>query len=231
MIFVVEDDRSIRELECYALGQAGFETQGFEDGAAFWKAVGATLPQLVVLDVMLPGEDGNCILARLRKDERTRTVPVVMVTARGEEMDKVQSLDGGADDYLVKPFGVMEFLSRIKAVLRRAQAAAPAETAKLVCGSIRMDVERHKVFVGDAGVVLTHMEFELLRYLMLNQGIAMTRERLLDTVWGLAYAGDTRTVDVHMRTLRVKLGEAGALLQTVRGVGYRLEANDAETNF
>lgn len=109
MIFVVEDDRSIRELECYALGQAGFETQGFEDGAAFWKAVGATLPQLVVLDVMLPGEDGNCILARLRKDERTRTVPVVMVTARGEEMDKVQSLDGGADDYLVKPFGVMEF--------------------------------------------------------------------------------------------------------------------------
>lgn len=229
MIYVVEDDRSIRELECYALGQSGFETRGFEDGTAFWEAMRTALPQLVILDVMLPGEDGNALLARMRKEPRTRKVPVIMVTARGEEMDKVQSLDGGADDYVVKPFGVMEFLSRVKAVLRRAQSTEEKPQA-LACGDIRMDVQRHKVYSADQSVTLTHMEFELLRYLMLNQGIAMTRERLLDAVWGVDYMGDTRTVDVHMRTLRVKLGQAGKVLETVRGVGYRLEAENAKEN-
>lgn len=229
MIYVVEDDQSIRELECYALKQAGFECRGFEEGGAFLAALHVQLPELVLLDVMLPGEDGNALLARIRQDPRTRRLPVVMVTARGEELDKVQSLDAGADDYLVKPFGVMELMSRVKAVLRRTQADMPQ--SELRCGELCMDVVRHKVFVGDKSVTLTHMEFELLGCLLQNRGIALTRERLLDVVWGMDYVGDTRTVDVHMRTLRVKLGEASRFLQTVRGVGYRLEADDAEENF
>ena len=229
MIYVVEDDSGIRELECYALKQAGFEARGFEEGEAFLEAVRVQLPKLVLLDVMLPGEDGNRLLARLRQDPRTRRLPVIMVTARGEEMDKVQGLDGGADDYIVKPFGVMELLSRVRAVIRRAGDEQSPQT-ELAVGELRMDVARHRVFVKGRDVTLTHMEFELLRYLLINRGIALTRERLLDAVWGVDYPGDTRTVDVHMRTLRVKLGEASRCLQTVRGVGYRLEDADAEEN-
>ena len=229
MIYVVEDDPGIRELECYALRQAGFEARGFEEGQSFLEAVRVQLPQLVLLDVMLPGEDGNRLLARLRQDPRTRRLPVIMVTARGEEMDKVQGLDGGADDYIVKPFGVMELLSRVRAVIRRAGDEQSPQT-ELAVGDLRMDVARHRVFVKGRDVTLTHMEFELLRYLLINRGIALTRERLLDAVWGVDYPGDTRTVDVHMRTLRVKLGEASRCLQTVRGVGYRLEDADAEKN-
>ena len=229
MIYVVEDDPGIRELECYALRQAGFEARGFEEGQSFLEAVRVQLPQLVLLDVMLPGEDGNRLLARLRQDPRTRRLPVIMVTARGEEMDKVQGLDGGADDYIVKPFGVMELLSRVRAVIRRAGDEQSPQT-ELAVGELRMDVARHRVFVKGRDVTLTHMEFELLRYLLINRGIALTRERLLDAVWGVDYPGDTRTVDVHMRTLRVKLGEASRCLQTVRGVGYRLEDADAEEN-
>ena len=229
MIYVVEDDQSIRELECYALKQAGFETRGFEDGAGFLAALKSQLPQLLLLDAMLPGDDGNALLRRVRQDPRTRRLPVVMVTAKGEEMDKVQGLDGGADDYIVKPFGVMELISRVKAVLRRTQGDEPQ--TELRCGGLHMDTARHRVFAGEKSIELTHMEFELLRYLMLNQGIALTRERLLDTVWGVDYMGDTRTVDVHMRTLRVKLGGMSRLLQTVRGVGYRMEAENAEENF
>ena len=211
MIYVEEDDQGIRELECYALRQAGFEARGFEEGQSFLEAVRVQLPQLVLLDVMLPGEDGNRLLARLK-----------------QEMDKVQGLDGGADDYVVKPFGVMELLSRVRAVLRRSKEEQPQD--ELAVGHLRMDVARHRVFVDGRDVTLTHMEFELLRYLLINRGIALTRERLLDAVWGVGYPGDTRTVDVHMRTLRVKLGEASRCLQTVRGVGYRLEDGDAETN-
>ena len=229
MIYVVEDDPGIRELECYALKQAGFEARGFEEGEAFLEAVRVQLPKLVLLDVMLPGEDGNRLLARLRQDPRTRRLPVIMVTARGEEMDKVQGLDGGADDYIVKPFGVMELLSRVRAVIRRAGDEQSPQT-ELAVGELRMDVARHRVFVKGRDVTLTHMEFELLRYLLLNRGIALTRERLLDAVWGVDYPGDTRTVDMHMRTLRVKLGQASRCLQTVRGVGYRLEDADAEEN-
>lgn len=229
MIYVVEDDPGIRELECYALKQAGFEARGFEEGEAFLEAVRVQLPKLVLLDVMLPGEDGNRLLARLRQDPRTRRLPVIMVTARGEEMDKVQGLDGGADDYIVKPFGVMELLSRVRAVIRRAGDEQSPQT-ELAVGDLRMDVARHRVFANGRDVTLTHMEFELLRYLLINRGIALTRERLLDAVWGVDYPGDTRTVDVHMRTLRVKLGEASRCLQTVRGVGYRLEDADAEEN-
>ena len=229
MIYVVEDDPGIRELECYALKQAGFEARGFEEGQSFLEAVRVQLPKLVLLDVMLPGEDGNRLLARLRQDPRTRRLPVIMVTARGEEMDKVQGLDGGADDYIVKPFGVMELLSRVRAVIRRAGDEQSPQT-ELAVGDLRMDVARHRVFVKGRDVTLTHMEFELLRYLLINRGIALTRERLLDAVWGVDYPGDTRTVDVHMHTLRVKLGEASRCLQTVRGVGYRLEDADAEEN-
>ena len=228
MIYVVEDDPGIRELECHALKQAGFEARGFEEGQSFLEAVRAQLPQLVLLDVMLPGEDGNRLLNRLRQEPRTRRLPVIMVTARGTEMDKVQGLDGGADDYIVKPFGVMELLSRVRAVLRRARDEQPQD--ELAAGSLRMDVARHRVFAQGRDVTLTHMEFELLRYLLINRGIALTRERLLDAVWGVDYPGDTRTVDVHMRTLRVKLGQASRCLQTVRGVGYRLEDADAEEN-
>ena len=228
MIYVVEDDPGIRELECYVLKQAGFEARGFEEGRSFLEAVRAQLPQLVLLDVMLPGEDGNRLLNRLRQEPRTRRLPVIMVTARGAEMDKVQGLDGGADDYIVKPFGVMELLSRVRAVLRRARDEQPQD--ELAAGSLRMDVARHRVFAHGRDVTLTHMEFELLRYLLINRGIALTRERLLDAVWGVDYPGDTRTVDVHMRTLRVKLGQASRCLQTVRGVGYRLEDADAEEN-
>ena len=214
MIYVGEDDPGIRELECYALRQAGFEARGFEEGQSFLEAVRVQLPQLVLLDVMLPGEDGNRLLARLKQDSRTRGLPVIMVTARGEE--------------IVKPFGVMELLSRVRAVLRRAKDEQPQ--AELAVGDLRMDVARHRVFADGRDVTLTHMEFELLRYLLINRGIALTRERLLDAVWGVDYPGDTRTVDVHMRTLRVKLGQASRYLQTVRGVGYRLEDVDAETN-
>lgn len=228
MIYVVEDDQSIRELECYALKQAGYQVQGFAEAKPFWEAMKAKRPLLVLLDVMLPGEDGNQILCRLRQDPYTRRLPVIMVTARGEEIDKVHSLDGGADDYVVKPFGVMELISRVKAVLRRTHAQTP--DGELAIGELRVDVPRHRVYVGDRDVTLTHMEFELLCYLLVNRGIALTRERLLDAVWGVDYLGDTRTVDVHMRTLRVKLGSASRFLQTVRGVGYRLEADDAETD-
>lgn len=220
MIYVVEDDRGIRELECYALSQAGFEAAGFEMGSAFWKAVEEKLPELVLLDVMLPGEDGYTLLRKFRQDARTRKIPVIMVTAKGEEMDKVQGLDGGADDFIVKPFGVMELLSRVKAVLRRAQ---PTEEKRLQSGAMELDIARHTVSVCGEAVSLTHMEFQLLAYLLKNAGIVMTRERLLDAVWSMDYIGDTRTVDVHIRTLRQKLGPCGEHIQTVRGVGYRWE--------
>ncbi len=221
MIYLVEDDRSIRDLECYALTQAGFENRGFENGRLFWNALEELIPSLVLLDVMLPGEDGYALLKKLRQDPRTRKLPVIMVTAKGEEMDKVQGLDGGADDYVVKPFGVMELISRVKAVLRRAEAEKPA---LLSAGGVTMDVARHAVSAGGRPIELTHMEFELLRYFLENQGLALSREKLLDAVWSMDYLGDTRTVDVHIRMLRQKLGACGDILLTVRGTGYRLEA-------
>ena len=228
MIFVVEDDQGIRELEGYALEQAGYEVQGFEEGGAFFAALAETVPQLVLLDVMLPGEDGYAILKRLRQNSRMQNVPVLMITARDTEMDKVRGLDGGADDYMVKPFGVMEMLSRVKALLRRAGAASAK--SEQTAGRLRVDGEQRKIYAGEREIPLTYMEFELLRYLIVNRGIALSRERLLDGVWGMDYAGDGRTVDVHMRSLRVKLRELSGYIQTVRGVGYRLEENDGQEN-
>lgn len=222
MIYSVEDDAAIRELILYALRQAGYEAEGFEDGVAFRHAVEKKPPELVLLDVMLPGEDGLSLLHFLRHNLATREVPVILLTARGTEMDKVTGLDSGADDYVVKPFGVMELLSRVKAVQRRSGAAAFG-TAPLSAGIITLDPSRRQVTVEGSNVVLTRKEFDLLETLMRNRGLVLTREKLLDTVWGIDFPGDTRTVDVHMGTLRQKLGAGASLLQTVRGVGYRME--------
>ena len=221
MIHVVEDDAGVRELELYTLRTAGYEAAGFGEPAEFRRALQEGLPDLVILDVMLPGEDGMSLLRALRHDARTRRVPVILVTARDAEMDKVHGLDAGADDYLTKPFGVMELLARVRALLRRSGEEKAEEV--LTHGPIVLDRLRHRVTAEGAEVVLTHMEFELLAFLMAHPGQALTREVLLDDVWGMAYAGDTRTVDVHIRTLRQKLGSSGSLIATVRGVGYRLE--------
>jgi len=221
MIYIVEDDNGVRELELYALKQAGFEVEGFANAAAFRTAIKKALPSLVLLDVMLPGEDGVTLLLSLRREPRTKRLPIILVTAKGTEMDKVRGLDAGADDYLSKPFGVMELLARVKALLRR---SAEEKTDTVLCvGSLTLDRERHLVMAGDTPVELTHMEFELLSFLMTHAGKAVTREVLLDDVWGLDFAGDTRTVDVHIRSLRQKLGPCGTLIHTVRGVGYKLE--------
>ena len=225
MIYCVEDDAAIRDIEVYALRSTGFEAEGFENGEELFAAVKKRLPELIILDVMLPGEDGLEILKRIRFSALTRSVPVIMATARGEEYDKITGLDSGADDYLVKPFGMMEMVSRVRAVLRRTGGAGPArEAAPLALGPLTLDTAAHTVSVGGRGVTLTLKEFELLRTMMAKPGVVFTRDRLLSEVWGTDYDGETRTVDVHIRTLRQKLGEAGGLIGTVRGVGYRMEA-------
>ena len=221
MIYSVEDDAAIRELIVYALRQAGYEAEGFEEGGAFRQALERKAPELVLLDLMLPGEDGLSLLRFLRQNPATRETPVILLTARGTEMDKVVSLDTGADDYVVKPFGVMEMLSRVKAVLRRSLKQGNAHV--LTAANVTLDPSRRQVTVDGESITLTRKEFDLLETLMRNRGLVMTRERLLDTVWGIDFPVDTRTVDVHMGTLRQKLGAGAALLQTVRGVGYRME--------
>lgn len=220
-IFSVEDDPAIRDLLLYALRQAGYEAEGFAEGGAFLAAVAKNAPDLVLLDVMLPGEDGFSLLKKLRGDAKTRGVAVIMLTAKDAEMDKVQGLETGADDYVVKPFGVMELLSRVKAVLRRAKQTE--ESAVLTLGCVALDSAEHKVFVSGDEITLTLKEFDLLKKLMTNKGLVLTREQLLDSVWGIDFAGDTRTVDVHVGTLRQKLGAGGDGIRTVRGVGYRME--------
>ena len=221
MIFCVEDDNSIRDLMVYTLNIAGFDAMGFADPASFWEAMRDTVPELIVLDIMLPGEDGISMLKKLRAAPTTAKIPVIMATAKGTEYDRVIGLDLGADDYLTKPFGMMEMVSRIRAVLRRASPkTAPAVLRQ---GSILLDESRHTVEVDHHAVSLTLKEYELLRLCMENPGQVFTRDRLLAAVWGGEYYGETRTVDVHVGTLRTKLGAAGELLQTVRGVGYKLE--------
>ena len=221
MIFCVEDDASIRDIELYALGSAGFEAKGFADGESFLKALGTELPQLVILDVMLPGADGVELLRHIRAERRTAKIPVIMATARGEEYDKVQSLDLGADYYLTKPFGVMELISRVRALLRRAQAK-PQVASKLTYGDIVVDNDRHAAYVCGEVCELTYKEFELLKYLILNKGIVLSRNKIMDQVWGFDYEGESRTVDMHIKTLRQKLGESGSCIKTVRNVGYMI---------
>lgn len=222
MIWCVEDDAGIRELEVYTLQSTGFEARGFEDGASFREALKTAKPQLVILDIMLPGEDGVSLLRFLRGREDTRGLPVIMATAKGQEYDKVQSLDLGADDYLAKPFGMLEMVSRVKAVLRRSQPQQPP--ALLSVGGLVVHVEERTVTLDGERIALTYKEYELLRLFLAHPGMAFTRDQLLSDVWGQAYPGETRTVDMHVRTLRQKLGAYGALIETVRNVGYRLEA-------
>ena len=223
MIWCVEDDPSIREIEVYALHSTGLEARGFADGAEFWEALEKELPELVILDVMLPGEDGVAILKRLRADERYRDIPVIMATARSTEFDKVQSLDLGADDYITKPFGMMEMVSRVKAVLRRSQ---PKQTVALLkLDGLTLDESQHTVTIDGQRITLTYKEYELLRLFLSHPGMAFSREQLLQTVWNTDYAVETRTVDMHIRTLRQKLGDYGRYIETIRGVGYRLEGN------
>ncbi len=224
MIFCVEDDASIREIEVYTLRSTGFEARGFADGAGFFAAVREGAPELVLLDVMLPGDDGMTILKKLKADPATKALPVIMATAKDTEYDRVAGLDLGADDYLVKPFGMMEMVARVKAVLRRSGLKKEEET--LTFGGIGLDTGEHTVTADGARVELTLKEFEVLRLLMSRPGTVFTREALLSAVWGQDYDGETRTVDVHIRTLRAKLGACGELIGTVRGVGYRLEARD-----
>ncbi|MFU0832529.1 MAG: Stage 0 sporulation A-like protein [Oscillospiraceae bacterium] len=220
MIFCVEDDKSIRELIIYALKSNGYEANGFSEGKPFFKALESRLPDLILLDIMLPGEDGIVILNRLKASPKTRHIPVIMITAKSAEYDKVIGLDSGADDYITKPFGIMEFLSRVKAVLRR--SGNLNRSSELSVGGLTMYIDRHVVTAGGKEVTLTFKEFELLKYLMENSGIVLTRDKLLGEVWGYEYEGETRTLDVHIRSLRQKLGAAGSVIETVRGVGYKI---------
>lgn len=221
MIYCVEDNTEIRELVVYTLQMTGFTARGFADGKDFFAAIKEELPELVLLDIMLPGEDGLQILKKLRASETTRTIPVIMLTAKTTEYDKVIGLDSGADDYLTKPFGMMELIARIKAVLRRSNVTEEPE--KLTIGPLVIYRDEHRVFNNGIEIALTPKEFALLLYLIENRGVVLTREKLLSEVWGFDYYGETRTVDAHIRSLRMKLGEAGDLIETVRGIGYRIE--------
>ena len=221
MIWCVEDDASIRDIEVYALTSTGFEARGFEDGDSFWKALQAERPELVVLDVMLPGIDGVTLLKKMKTSEEFREIPVIMATARGSEYEKIQSLDLGADDYLVKPFGIMEMVSRVKAVLRRCRPRLPDQLMKL--DGLVLNPQERTVSIDAERVNLTYKEYELLHLFLSQPGTAFTREQLLSSVWNTDYLGETRTVDMHIRTLRQKLGAYGHIIETVRNVGYRLE--------
>ncbi|MBS7328731.1 MAG: response regulator transcription factor [Oxalobacter sp.] len=224
MIYCVEDDNAIRDLMIYTLRATGFEALGFESDTDFWPAIKIRIPELIILDVMLPGEDGMSILSKLRASSLTSNIPVIMATAKGSEYDKVSGLDSGADDYLVKPFGMMEMISRIKAVLRR---TVNKRSLILTCGPISLDEDKHTVSVKGELVFPTLKEYELLKMFMENPGQVFTRHNILSNVWGMDATGiETRTVDVHVGTLRTKLGESGDMIKTVRGVGYKMK----ETN-
>ena len=221
MIWCVEDDASIRDIEVYALKASGYESRGFEDGSAFWDALQTEQPDLVVLDVMLPGVDGVELLRRMRGDARFRAIPMVMATAKSAEIDKIQGLDLGADYYLTKPFGVMELVSCVRAVLRRCEAKPVEHLLKL--GGLCVNLDQHTVSIDGKDVALTYKEFELLKLFLSNPGIAFTRDQLFSKVWGEDFCGESRTIDTHILTLRQKLGPYGDAIKTVRNVGSRLE--------
>lgn len=221
MIWCVDDDNTIRDIEVYTLTQTGFEAKGFSDGNSMLEALKNEKPDLIVLDIMLPGKDGVDVLKEIRSNTETCKIPVIMATAKGTEMDKIQGLDMGADDYLVKPFGVMEMVSRIKAVLRRCQCPDRDEVLRI--GEISLSDKERTVTVNEKNIVLTYKEFEILKLFMNNPGIVLSRDRLLSEVWGIDYLGETRTVDMHIKTLRQKLGSAASCIETVIGVGYKME--------
>ena len=221
MIWCVDDDNTILEIEVYTLKQMGFEARGFTDGLSMLEALGKEIPELIVLDIMMPEMDGLEVLNKLRDKAEYKSIPVIMATAKGTEMDKISGLNSGADDYLVKPFGVMEMVARVKAVLRRTTKDISSEN--IAIGSITLNEKSHKVTVNGEKVDLTHKEFELLKLFMNNPNIVFTRDALMSQIWGTDYIGETRTVDMHIKTLRQKLGSAGSQIKTVIGVGYRLE--------
>lgn len=221
MIYIVEDDAGVRDMMIYTLKSTGFKASGFPDAAPFWEAVKNEMPELVMLDIMLPGEDGVTILKKLKSAADTRDIPVIMATAKGTEFDKVTGLDLGADDYLAKPFGMMEMVSRIRAVLRR---VSPRAEEELSCGGVRLNDGDHQVYADGGRVALTLKEYDMLKLFMKNPGRVFSRDELIERIWGMDYDGESRTVDVHIRTLRAKLGVCGGCIETVRGVGYRLAA-------
>lgn len=221
VVFVVEDDTNIREIERYALKNSGYEVETFESGAELFQRLKEEIPSLILLDIMLPGESGLDILAKIRGTAETSRIPIIMVTAKTSELDKVKGLDLGADDYISKPFGVMELVSRVKALLRRSNPVQ--DEAQLMLGDIYIDNDRHAVLVGGKPCELTFKEFELLKYLIINRGIVLSRDKLMNQVWGFEYEGESRTVDMHIKTLRQKLGDAGHYIKTVRNVGYMIE--------
>ncbi|MCD7814152.1 MAG: response regulator transcription factor [Lachnospiraceae bacterium] len=220
LIYIVEDDENIKEIEMFALKNTGYEVQGFDCASAFYARLKERLPSLVLLDIMLPDEDGLEIVKKLRYSARTRRIPIILVTAKTSELDMVKGLDIGADDYITKPFGVMELISRVKALMRRTQDMQEERLIRLE--SIFMDDEKRAVFVDDVPVELTFKEYELLKLLLLNAGIVVSREMILDRVWGTDFEGESRTLDMHIKTLRQKLGTAGTMIRTVRNVGYML---------
>ena len=222
MIWCVDDDNNIREIEIYTLEQTGFNARGFADGVSMLEALKSEIPELIILDIMMPEVDGIEVLKRLRSESNYKDIPVIMATAKGTEMDKIGGLNSGADDYLVKPFGVMEMVARVNAVLRRTAKAAP--TRDTAVGAITLKEKEHKVIVEGKKVELTHKEFEILKLFMENPGIVFSRDKLMSEIWGVDYICETRTVDMHIKTLRQKLGSAGGQIKTVIGVGYRLES-------
>ena len=221
LIYVVEDDQNIREIDLFALQNSGYHVEEFGNAKEFYKRIADKLPQLILLDVMLPDEDGLAIIKKLRSMSETKRVPVIMVTAKTTELDKVKGLDLGADDYITKPFGVMELISRVKAVLRR--TGDDVEEQNLTLGEVSIDCKKHMVTVGDEVCELTFKEYELLKLLMMNSGIVMTREVIMERVWGIDFEGESRTLDMHIKTLRQKLKDAGSRIKTIRNVGYIME--------
>ena len=226
MIYCVEDEQNICELEVYTLQSVGLDAKGCSTGKELFEELENKLPQLILLDIMLPDEDGLNILRRLRSDERYAHIPVIMATAKGTEFDKVKGLDCGADDYIAKPFGMLEMVARIKAVLRRCEGRGVQQAVQIIKrDNLEVNLEEHKVIVDGEEIVLPLKEFELLKKFLLHSGIVFSRDKLLNDIWGYEFTGETRTVDVHIRTLRQKLGSAGDLVETIRGVGYRMAAN------
>ena len=220
MIYIVEDDRNIQEIELFALKNSGYQAAGFETAKEFYKALNEKLPELILLDIMLPDEDGLSILKRLRTRADTQKIPVILVTAKTSEIDKVKGLDGGADDYIAKPFGVMEMIARVKALLRR---SGGMEENLLTCGNVTLDGEKRMVYVDGKTIELTYKEFELLKLLMKNHGIVISRDVIMERVWDSSFEGESRTIDVHVRTLRQKLGDGGSIIKTIRNVGYMVD--------
>ena len=220
MLYIVEDDVNIRQMESYALKNSGFEVAEFADAAGFWQACATQLPELLILDIMLPGEDGYMLLQKLRSQQRTKDIPVIMVTAKSSEIDAVRGLENGADDYITKPFGIIELVARVKVVLRRAHKP---QHSLLQTNQIVLDDEKHHVWANGQTCSLTFKEYELLKLLLLNTGIVLSRERIMDKVWGTDFEGESRTVDMHIKTLRQKLGASGSCIKTVRNVGYKIE--------